>query len=98
MKNKHLPRKFTDTNIIRCMLLNINEHLGTNYKDYRISEERYNCMIASLANIGLVGYGYTTNDLNTENLFIADIPRYNEWSKSNFYRFIESFVLPSLNK
>lgn len=93
---KHIPHKFTDVNIIRSILLNINEHIDTDYNDYKISDTRYIAIIKSLIRFGIVSHTENNTSYNTSELIIADIDLFNKWNKKGFYSTIEKFIIPIL--
>lgn len=93
-KQYHAPKRYSDVNIIRCILLNINEHYDTTYTDYRIKKDRFNALIEALLRVGVICVNDTTIRESTIAYNIADIEKYFEWSKSNFYRAIERYVIP----
>ena len=93
---KHIPHKFTDVNIIRSILLNINEHIDTDYNDYKISDTRYIAIIKSLIQFGIVSHTENNTSYNTSELIIANIDLFNKWSKRGFYSTIEKFIIPIL--
>lgn len=93
---KHIPRKFTDVNIIRSILLNINEHIETDYTDYKISETRYIAIIKSLIQFGIVNHTENSANFNTSELIISNLELFNKWSKNGFYSTIDRFIVPIL--
>ena len=96
-KGIHKPRKICDTNILRCMLLNINEHYDSTYIDYGIDEQRFNVLMAALTRSGIAVSILDSKPCTTKDYAIADVEEYYEWSKGGFYRQIEKFILPILN-
>ena len=93
---KHLPRKGADVNILRCILLNINEHIDTSYEDYKIDSKRFEALMQALIKNGIVYCLDETNASSTIGYSIFDIEKYLSWSKSNFYTAIQKYVLPLL--
>ena len=93
-KQCHVPRRYSDVNIMRCILLNINEHFDTTCTDYHIKKDRFNALIDALLGSGVICVNDNTNRESTIAYDIADIEKYFEWSKSNFYRAIERYVIP----
>ncbi len=90
---KHIPRKNTDTNILRCILLNINEHRDTTFEDYKIEKKRYEILMSALLDNGIIR-NIDPQCYSTLAFVISDIEKYHAWSKSNFYRAIENYVIP----
>ena len=93
MQRKHIPRTIADTNILRCMLLNINDHFRTSFQDYKIEENRYQSLLAALLDNGIIRR-IDSESCYTDAYSISDIVKYYEWSKSGFYRAIEKYVIP----
>ena len=94
---KHFPRKITDTNIIRCILLNINDHYSVSWEELKTSEKRFKVMTKALVKNGIISP--LRDDANTTSDYvISDVSKYIEWSKSDFRRAIEQYILPLLSK
>ena len=93
---KHIPRKKSDVNIIRCILLNINDKIDTTYQDYEIDNTHFLLMIDALNQNRIVSLIKGKDKYHTNSYSITDVVKYNEWSKSNFYRHIELYVIPFL--
>lgn len=93
---KHIPRKISDTNIIRCILLNINDHYSVSWAELRTSKERFKVMTKALVKNGIICP--LRKDANTTSDYvISDVPKYIEWSKSDFRRAIEQYIIPLLS-
>lgn len=89
----HKPRKNTDTHVIRCILLNINDHYSSCFQDYAITKSRYVTLLNALEELDLIKQ-HDDSGINTLNYVIVDITKYEEWSKSGFYKKIDKYVLP----
>ena len=94
---KHKPRKPTDVNIIRSILLNINEHETVCANDYQIERDRFIALVNAVIRCGIVARS-AENDAfeNTSALCIADPVMFAEWT-SNIYRKIKQFIVPLLS-
>ena len=93
---KHLPRKKSDVNIIRCILLNINDKIDTVSTDYGIENQQFLLMIDALNQNELIALIPGKDKNHTSSYIITNSIKFYEWSKSNFYRNIEKYVIPAL--
>lgn len=97
MNKPHKARKDSDTTILRCILLNINEHVDTKGAFYGIKEERFSVLLDALVKNGIVGKIKSEKPLSTKNYGIIDLIKYEEWSRRRFYRDIDKYVIPLIN-
>lgn len=93
---KHIPRKYTDINVIRCILLNINDKVCTEYTDYKIDNTLYNAMLNALVENGIISLFDKAQPGITNSYFISDLVKYNEWARKGFYRPISDCIVPLL--
>jgi len=97
MNRPHKPRKITDTNIIRCILMNINEGFSTDADFYSIEENRFQALLDVLIEAKIVNsFSEKVGVSNTSNYCIADMKKYDEWAKADYYGGIRHFVIPLL--
>ena len=93
---KHLPRKKTDTNIMRCILLNINDNTDTTACDYGIDNGRFKALLGALLSRQIIMiYDFSTPD-HTAAYVIYDKEKYERWKQNDFYDSIKKYVLPSV--
>ncbi len=97
-KPKYLPKKLTDTNILRSMLKNINEQRILRPETFKLSSERFNAYISALNKHGIVSCTKELPVETSEDLIISDIPQFNEWNRSYdfFNRKINKLIIPIL--
>ena len=94
---KHIPKKNSNTNVIRCILLNINERFCTEYTDYSIEKDLFDAMIGALVRNGIISLLDDNSPEKTDSYYISDVVKYNEWSNKGFYRPINDYIIPILN-
>ena len=91
-----IPRKNTNINNLRAILKKINNRFNTTWEDYKIAESEYIKLISALMKSGIVieddDKGKPTNAY-----IIADVAKYREWEKRDFYPKIETVVLPLIS-
>ncbi|MCQ2436206.1 MAG: hypothetical protein MJ101_04805 [Clostridia bacterium] len=90
-----IPRKNTDVTNSRAILKNINNNFLTTWDTYKIGKEKYASLISVLMKAGLVADD-ENKEKPTNEYTIADIDKYKEWDKQDFYKPIKEFVIPLL--
>lgn len=93
---KHVPKKDKNTNILRCILLNINENKSTLFFDYKfLTESRYKALVNALLENGIIKpIDNIPENYDTIGFIIADKIKYESWLKSDFYKAIDNYVIP----
>lgn len=97
-KRIHKARFQKDVNVIRAILLNINDQIKSDHLDQECSEQRYKALVAALMEASVIRKIDGTDELSTDCFVIADPERFNQWSKSSLYRCIEKYIIPFLGK
>ena len=65
-------------------------------EDANISEEKFICYLNALQDAHIIE-SVTNNSKDINDYIIIDPIKFTEWSRSNFYRAIEKYVLPFMN-
>ena len=96
MRN-HKPKKIKDVNILRCILLNVNQHISSYATNYRMEEERFKKLLDALVSNGIIQEIKTEHPFSTGNYCISNILKYQQWSRSDFYRAVTANIVPLLS-
>lgn len=94
-KRKHLPRKFNQVNILRALVLNINDGIDIDPKDFKLSNADIEAFYDSLVRSNFIMQKKNTKPYICSSYMILDPIKF-EKIKGNLYCFIEKCVLPCL--
>ena len=92
----HRPRKNTQVNRLRALLLNINDGIIVTAQDFGISQKEMNSYFDAFVKNGLISLFDSDKPYVSTSYTITDIDKYNK-IVNNIYLYIEKFIVPIIS-